>query len=238
MTRPKSGGESRRKCSGDGRLPTTSRVRTGVRSSTAELSAERGACDRAERARTERAARIGRLAATVTADEALAPAVAAVIVALTGAADSIAQQRSAFEVALAEDRKAGEHVAAELRSCAQQEATLQAELHRENEALTETEVRLQRTEDRAAETAQELQELAGRLELAAEPASAQRNANEIEALRGRLERLLRRREQLGPVNPLAQEEYARGARPRRGARASADGPGNGDAGAAKADQRH
>ena len=175
---------------------------------TAELSAERGACDRAERARTERASRVGRLAATVTADEALAPAVAAVIEAFTGAADAIAQQRSAFEVALAEDREAGEHVAAELRSCAQQEATLHAELHRENEALTETEVRLQRAEDRAAETAQELQELAGRLELAAEPAAAQRNADETEALRGRLERLLRRREQLGPVNPLAQEEYA------------------------------
>jgi chromosome segregation protein len=31
---------------------------------------------------------------------------------------------------------------------------------------------------------------------------------EIEALRARVERLTRRREQLGPVNPLAQEEYA------------------------------
>jgi chromosome segregation protein len=33
-------------------------------------------------------------------------------------------------------------------------------------------------------------------------------AEEREALRARLERLARRREQLGPVNPLAQEEYA------------------------------
>ena len=45
--------------------------------------------------------------------------------------------------------------------------TLHAQLHRENEARTETEVRLQRAGDRAAELERELAELAARLELEA-----------------------------------------------------------------------
>ena len=49
---------------------------------------------------------------------------------------------------------------------------------------------------------------AARLELEAEPASEALAAEEREALAPALERLARRREQLGPVNPLAQEEYA------------------------------
>ena len=174
----------------------------------AELSAERAAVQRVEQARAERRSRIERLHAKVATDKALAPAVGALVGALEGAADAIAQRRSVFEAALAADRELGEHVAADLRSCAQQEATLHAELGRENEAMTETEVRLQRTGDKAAEVRRELQDLADRLELAAEQAVAQQSAEEREALKGRLERLLHRREQLGPVNPLAREEHA------------------------------
>jgi chromosome segregation protein len=51
-------------------------------------------------------------------------------------------------------------------------------------------------------------ELAARLELPAEPAAEPLPDEERETLQTRLERLRRRREQLGPVNPLAQEEYA------------------------------
>ncbi len=173
----------------------------------AELSSERAALERAQRARAERGARIERLEAGITADQALAAAIGALLEALSGAVDAIAQRRGAFEAALSADREVGEHVAAELRSCAQREATLHADLHRGNEALTGTEVRLQRTGDKAAEVAHELGQLARRLELPGDPASEARSAEETEALQGRLERLLRRREQLGPVNPLAEEEY-------------------------------
>ncbi len=121
---------------------------------------------------------------------------------------AIADRRAAFESALTADREAGEHVAAELRACAQEEATLHAELHRENEALTETEVRLQRVRDQLADAELELRQLAARLELEAEPALEPLGDEQREGLRVRLERLTRRREQLGPVNPLAQEEYA------------------------------
>jgi chromosome segregation protein len=175
---------------------------------TAELAAERSTFERAQRERTERARMIERLTAAIAGDEALAPVVDGVIEALTQAAAAIATRREAFEAALTADREAGEHVAAELRACAQQEATLHNELHRENEALTAHEVRAQRVRDLAAEAEHDLGELAARLELEATPATEALSDEERETLSTRIERLARRREQLGPVNPLAQQEYA------------------------------
>jgi chromosome segregation protein len=98
-------------------------------------------------------------------------------------------------------------VAAELKECAQREAALHAQLRQGNERLTECQVQLQRVQDRLEESTEELQVLARRLELEAEPAATELGADEREALTARLERLARRREQLGPVNPLAQSEY-------------------------------
>jgi chromosome segregation protein len=175
---------------------------------TAGLSNERGALQRAQRERDEREAHRRRLVEAISAGEQLRPVVTKVIEALEAAAAAIAHQRAGFEQALAADRAAGESVAAELKACAQHEATLHAQLHRENEARTQTEVRLQRASDRAAELERELQELAARLELEAQPATEALPEDEREALRTRLQRLARRREQLGPVNPLAQQEYA------------------------------
>ena len=175
---------------------------------TTQLFAERKMLERAEQARAERAARTEGLRTAIVRDESLGPIVAGVVVALETAASAIGERRAAFEVALAADREAGEHVAAELRICARQEAELHTRLHRENESLTETEVRLQRVRDRAADVEAELEQLAGRLSLAPEPATEALAEQDREALAGRLERLLRRREQLGPVNPLAGEEYA------------------------------
>jgi chromosome segregation protein len=174
----------------------------------AELAAERGTLERAEQARAERTSRSERLRQRIAADEALAPAAAGVIAALARAAEAISQQRLRFEGELAADRAEGEHVATELRTCAQQEAGLQGELHRRSEVLTESEVHRQRLGDRAADVARELQQLGSRLELEAAPAEAALDDAQRAALGGRLERLVRRRELLGPVNPLAQQEYA------------------------------
>jgi chromosome segregation protein len=174
----------------------------------AELEAERDRIERAERERAERRARIETLGSAIAADEALMPMVGTLIEALASAGEAIAAQQSGFEAALAADREAGEHVAAELRACAQEEASLQPQLHRCNEALTETEVSLHRARDRSGEGEHELRELAARLELEAVAATEELAAEEREALSGRLERLARRRELLGPVNPLAQQEYA------------------------------
>jgi chromosome segregation protein len=174
----------------------------------AELSAERAILGRAERERAERSSRIERVTAAIERDEVMGPVVASVLDALAAVASAISAQRRSFEAALGADREAGEHVAAELRACGQQEATLHAQLHGENEALTALEVGAQRVRDQVADAEQELHDLAARLELEAVPASSALSAEEREALTTRLDRLSRRREQLGPVNPLAQEEYA------------------------------
>jgi chromosome segregation protein len=174
----------------------------------AELATERAKLERAERERSERQSRIERLQCSIERDQVIGPAVQRVIASLITTAEAIAGQRTAFEAALNADRQAGEQVAAELRACAQEEAGLHTRLHRENESLTEIEVRLQRVRDRTADTEQQLRELAGRLELAAEPAPEALATEAREQLETRLERLARRREQLGPVNPLAGQEYA------------------------------
>jgi chromosome segregation protein len=174
----------------------------------AELAAERRMIEQIENERAQRLARIERVRAGIARDEALGPELQTVVEALEAAAGAIAERLLVFEAALAEHRAAGEHISAELRECAQQEAALQAELHREHEQLTETEVRAQRARDQAADGETALRELAGRLELEPEPATEELDPEQREALTVRIDRLARRREQLGPVNPLAQQEYA------------------------------
>src|SRR6185312_8056092 len=81
-------------------------------------------------------------------------------------------------------------------------------ISQENETLTQAEVRLQRARDQAGDAETELGRIAQRLELPAEAAEEALTDEERQTLDARLERVARRREQLGPVNPLAQEEYA------------------------------
>jgi chromosome segregation protein len=174
----------------------------------AELAAEREKLERARAERAQRRAHAQRLRRAAAHDEELLPGVQETIGLLTGVAEAIGLQRAAFDAELAADREAGEHVAAELRTCAREEAALQADLHTAAEGVTETEVAFLRARDRATEVESELTQVAARLELEAAPATEELPAEQRTALEGRLERLARRREQLGPVNPLAQQEYA------------------------------
>ncbi|HEX3616286.1 MAG TPA: AAA family ATPase [Solirubrobacteraceae bacterium] len=173
-----------------------------------ELRSEQSQLERAERERAQRQAQIARLQAEIGRDEQLAPSITAIYGELSELAAAVADCKAAFDQELARDREAGESVAAELRSCAQEEAAIQTRLHAAGEALTTAEVRSQRSRDQEADAEQALRALAGELEL--EPAAAEEPLAEErrEELRTRLERLAKRREQLGPVNPLAQDEYA------------------------------
>jgi chromosome segregation protein len=131
---------------------------------------------------------------------------AAVLVSIGEAMAGVLAQ---IEGLLVQDRAEGEQVSAELRACAQAEAEIQASLRVEGEAVTAAEVAAQRLRDQAAEARAELREVSERLELSIEPDTVEPLGEEQEqALRARLERLARRREQLGPVNPLAGQEYA------------------------------
>ena len=174
----------------------------------AQLAAERRMLERSERERDQRSRRLVGLQAAAQSDHELLPALTEVIAALRDAGDAISEQRARFEAALVADRRAGEHVAGELRTLAQEEAILHAGLGRENEALTVAEVRLQRSRDQAAEAAAEVARIAAALELEPQPAEQALDDEERETLRSRLERVARRREQLGPVNPLAEVQYA------------------------------
>ncbi|MGZ6695485.1 MAG: chromosome segregation SMC family protein [Solirubrobacteraceae bacterium] len=172
-----------------------------------ELAAEKRVAERAAKERTERAGRIERLSAQLERDRAIVPAAERLVSALAVALAAVRSRTDVLEAELSADRQAGEGVAAELRACAAEEARIQTLLRERGEAVTVNEVRAQQARDAGADATTELQRLAERLGLEAEPATEPLPEQEAEALRTRNERLARRREQLGPVNPLAKAEY-------------------------------
>jgi chromosome segregation protein len=174
-----------------------------------ELAAERRSAERAERERAERARRIAGLRHRIAADRALQPAAARLAAALDAVAQAIAARVAVLEAELRADRAAGEDLAARLRACATEEAEIQRRLRERGDAVTAAEVRAQQVRDQTADADHELALLAERLGVPAEPAAEALDADAVAALHGRIERLARRREQLGPVNPLAKDEYDR-----------------------------
>jgi chromosome segregation protein len=172
-----------------------------------ELAAERRNAERAARERAERAARIEGLGAALARDRALAPAAGRVAAALEAAVAAVCVRVEALDAELDAGRAAGDGIAAELRACTGEEADLQRRLRDEADAVTAAEVRAQSARDHEAEARHELQGVAERLGLAAEPADEPLDPVAAGELGRRIERLQRRREQLGPVNPLAQQEY-------------------------------
>jgi len=174
----------------------------------AEVHAEQGRTERADRERAERLGRIARLQAGIARDQQLGPAIAAIHEALQDLVLAIGERKREFDDALSADREAGESVAAELRACAQSEAGIQTRLHAAGESLTTAEVRSQRSRDQAGDAEATLRSLAQELELEPEAATEALPDQQRAELRSRLERLAKRRDQLGPVNPLAQDEYA------------------------------
>ncbi|MFZ2049473.1 MAG: AAA family ATPase, partial [Solirubrobacteraceae bacterium] len=175
-----------------------------------ELAAERRQAQRMERERQERARRTLALQAMLAADGELTPAAERLAVAIGGALEAVAARVRELEEVLAADSQAGEQMAAELRSCAAEEADIQVGLRREGEAVTAAEVAAQRLRDAVAEIELELAAVAEGLQIKQPSPETEPplEAQEEQGLKDRLERLRRRREQLGPVNPLAQEEYA------------------------------
>jgi len=105
------------------------------------------------------------------------------------------------------DEGDGDEIAEEMRACSQREYELQAEMTKASDRLTEVEVEAAHLGDRRAEAAKELASIAERLGEEVEPATAALSDEERAEIDRRLERLERRRAQIGPVNPLAEQEY-------------------------------
>jgi chromosome segregation protein len=174
---------------------------------TGDLRAERRLAERSEREREERRRALEALRSGAERDLGLIGDAKRAAAALETARDAVAGRRDLVQEELDSGAAAGERTAAALRACAHEEAELQGRLKRESEAVTGAEVAAQQVRDAAADAERELNEHAGGLGLAAEPAAEALPDEQREALVTRVDRLARRREQLGPVNPLAGQEY-------------------------------
>ncbi len=172
------------------------------------LAAERLLAQRSEASRAARDLRLQRERERIDLIAALAPDAALLIEALTTAVEVIGQRAQTLQAQLDQDRATGEQLAVALRTCAQEEAALQGRLRTLADGLTAAEVAAQQSRDQLAEADSDLNGLAATLELPAEATTEPLPQAEREALALRIERLARRREQLGPVNPLAKDEYA------------------------------
>lgn len=172
-----------------------------------ELGAERRTAERRTRERAERDARAAGLEQALAADLRVEPVGQRMTDLLLEALRVVRERSAVLERAVQEDRAAGDDVAGRLRSCASREAELATRLRRTAERVTAGEVALGRARDGEAEVRAELEALADRLGLPPEPAEEALDDEAAQGLRDRVARLARRREQLGPVNPLATGAY-------------------------------
>jgi chromosome segregation ATPase len=101
----------------------------------------------------------------------------------------------------------GDEIAEEMRECSQREYEIQAKLKAAADTLTSAEVEAAHLGDRRAEAARELAAIGERLGEEVGPAKEELGEEERAEIDRRLERLDRRRGQIGPVNPLAEREY-------------------------------
>ncbi|MEA2479830.1 MAG: chromosome segregation protein, partial [Thermoleophilaceae bacterium] len=177
----------------------------------ADLRAEQRLAEQIARERAERATRLERLRARVERDLALEAIARRAGDALEAAFAAVSARRDELNRGLQADKEVAERTAAELRSCAHEEVGVQTRLREAGEAVTRSEVRAQQARDAAGEASAEVTHILSRLELepdAGAPLDQPLGDAQRTDLEARIERLARRREQLGPVNPLAKDEYA------------------------------
>jgi chromosome segregation protein len=141
------------------------------------------------------------------AGEELLADVRAAAAAAAAAEAAIRTRVEKIERAVVGDAGDGDEIAEEMRACSQREYELQAEMKGASDRLTEVEVEAAHLGDRRAEAARELATIAERLGEEIEPATQPLDDEERAEIDRRLERLERRRAQIGPVNPLAEQEY-------------------------------
>jgi chromosome segregation ATPase len=101
----------------------------------------------------------------------------------------------------------GDEIAEEMRACSRQEFELQAEMKATADELTKAEVEAAHLGDRRAEAERDLATIAEKLGEEVPPAEKAMTDEERAEIDRGLERLERRRAQIGPVNPLAEREY-------------------------------
>ena len=176
-----------------------------------EISNVRAASDRAALEARRVESLIGRrrqdsLERRITVEGRFVAQLAELCEAAAGARDATGERAAALEHRMLAESEADDATTA-LRDCSRRDAEIQARLRTAGDAVTEAEVRAAHLRERSDEAAGELarigEALGRELERATEVLADEERA-EIDA---KLERLARRREALGPVNPLAEREY-------------------------------
>jgi chromosome segregation protein len=145
--------------------------------------------------------------ARVAAGEELLDDVRAARAAAEAAGAAIRARVDLIERKVVGGQDSGDEIADELRACSQQEFELQSQMKETSDELTRAEVEAAHLGDRRAEAARELAAIAERLGEEIPPAEEALSDEARAEIDRRLERLERRRAQIGPVNPLAEQEY-------------------------------
>jgi chromosome segregation ATPase len=143
----------------------------------------------------------------VAAGEELLDDVRAAAAAAAAAEAAILARVERIEAKVVGEQGGGDEIAEQMRACSRQESELQVEMKTASDKLTEAQVEAAHLGDRRAEAAKELASIAERLGEEVEPAEEALSDEERGEIDRRLQRLERRRAQIGPVNPLAEQEY-------------------------------
>ncbi len=143
----------------------------------------------------------------VAAGEELLDDVRSAAAAAAAAEAAILARVERIEAKVVGEQGGGDEIAEEMRACSRQESELQLEIKAASDKLTEAQVEAAHLGDRRAEAAKELASIAERLGEEVEQAEEPLGEGEREDIDRRLQRLDRRRAQIGPVNPLAEQEY-------------------------------
>jgi len=178
----------------------------------AALGAVRSGAERASRHARRAEGLLGerhreQLRKRMAAGEELLEAVTAASAAATAVGAAIRARVAETESKVVGGEGDGDEIAEEMRACSKQEAELQAEMSAASDRLTQAEVEAAHLGDRRAEAAKELATIAERLGEEVGPAEQALSEEERAEIDRRLQRLERRRAQIGPVNPLAEREY-------------------------------
>jgi chromosome segregation ATPase len=145
--------------------------------------------------------------ARLAAGEALLDDVRSALKAAEAAGAAIRGRVERIEQKVVGGQDTGDEIADELRRCSQQEFELQAEMKKTSDELTRAEVEAAHLGDRRAEAEREIASIAERLGEEIPPAAEALSEEARAEIDRKLERLERRRAQIGPVNPLAEQEY-------------------------------
>jgi chromosome segregation protein len=183
----------------------------GVEARLEALAAVRSGSERAARSARRAEDLLGHrrqdsLERRIEAEAELAATLAALCASLAAARDAVGVRAATVEERVVGVRE-GDELALELRECSRAEAEIHGELRLVGERVTGAEVRAAGLRDRREEAEAEWGRIVARLELDPAPDPVALSGEERSAVEASIERLIRRREQLGPVNPLAEGEY-------------------------------